>query len=384
MKEETPVDEGSISDTCTAAQAELTALISEGPLDLVKDSGVVFKTGSDVEKFSTELGDITEDTVLKPVYSASKMITSILINMLAEKEVLDLDKPLHKYLDWWTSKRRDPRSKVTLRHLLSQTSGFGSDIMGMFGNPSCEFNPEYTQESCAKELYENYYGVLGETMFPGWGYPDFENEDVSPGSHYFYSESNFVIALAVVEAVTGEKWTTLFTEHIGEPLGLQDSCQYSGISVFDKNAVLPDTMVIDGGAGLSCSATDLASIVSAYFNGELVSAETMLDMETAWTSKLGAKLPVGNAELGTVTSTPVNYGLGMWVECADAACSDPSTNFVHSIGADGVAQFVDRRDADNEYYGLIFREEGDLQGMLATMVAMGEVARVSSTINAEC
>lgn len=354
------------------AETLLTDLIAAGgPKDLVKQTGVVYKTGSEESKFTVALDPMTEDSVLTPVWSASKMVSSILINKLAEEGALDLDKPVHEYIGWWTKDSKDPRSKVTLRHLLSMTAGFGSDILGEKGEASCEMSM-LSQEECAKSLFEDWYGQVQNGMEAGWGHEGVAVEDVEPGKYFLYGEASWVIALFIAEAVSGKVWPDLFREHIGTPLGLDDGCNYK--SFFGKGAV------IDGGAMLSCSAKDYEKILMAYFNEELVSAKTMVDMESAFTHTIGAKLPPGNAYINPVDSKILNYGLGFWVSCTQENCQG-SDNFVQSVGADGVIPYIDRRDSENEFWGLVFRNQGDLTGMETSMKALSDVAAISAEIN---
>lgn len=373
--------------------------------------GVVLTSGQDATTMVTiRVGDLQETDVLTPVYSASKMVTSILINALIDAEVggLTLDSPVSQYIDWWTTEPDDPRARVTMRHLLSQTAGFGSDIMGERGPPTCEMAglvkdvecmddamgliamfgsscatlklagcdvdisdilpfvppgntvkqacpvscdscgteiPEtYTQESCAKQLYEEQYGQLGGGLMGGF---DDVSDQVQPGSHFLYAESNFVIAIHAVEAATGESWNELFKQYVSEPVGLSDDCTY-----------IPD-YPIDGGAALACSSRDLSKLLAAYYTGGLVSEPAMQEMEMGQTRALGASLP---------DDALSDYGLGMWKMCDDDECT---TGLVNSIGMDGVLPFIDREAG---FWGLVHREGGMAPpGAEASMMALEDV-----------
>merc|ERR1712151_1457534 len=48
--------------------------------------------------------------------------------------ITSLDDPVNKYLTWWTKDKRDLRSTVTYRMLLSFTSGFGDGHPGQEAN----------------------------------------------------------------------------------------------------------------------------------------------------------------------------------------------------------------------------------------------------------
>merc|ERR1711988_832610 len=59
------------------------------------------------------------------MWSATKLITSITIGILVDQDKLHYDAPMSEYFEWWTKDAKDPRSKITLKHILSQTAGFG-------------------------------------------------------------------------------------------------------------------------------------------------------------------------------------------------------------------------------------------------------------------
>lgn len=400
---------GRLPSQCGPKDKLVEAIAAGGTFDLTPVKGVVLMSGQDSTKLTIQKGALQPTDVLSPVWSASKLVTSILINKLVESSVagLELDAPISKYIDWWTKDAEDPRSKVTMRHLLSQTSGFGSDVFGEHGPATCEveyqmpclddamgalaaagsscdalknFGCEFdlstvnkaapagttvaqmcpvscgscsgrkNQETCSKYLYENQFGNLAKGMMGT--YPGLAADDVTAGSHFAYGESHFVLAVYAVEQTTGEKWIDLFKQHLTEPLQLDDSCAF------------PDVPTIDGGAMLRCSATDLSKILAAYYSGKIVASDTMADMEASQIEALGAKIPQENYK-ETVTD---HYGLGMWRICPKQGCS--GKDLVHSIGVDGVMPIIDR---EGGYWALIFREggvfSGNLPGLTASMRA---------------
>ena len=62
-----------------------------------------------------------------PIASASKLVASATIQRLVDRGVMRLDDNPQRYLSYWTSSAADQRSRVTLEHLLSFTSGFNTD-----------------------------------------------------------------------------------------------------------------------------------------------------------------------------------------------------------------------------------------------------------------
>ena len=160
------------------------------------------------------------------------------------------------------------------------------------------------------------------------------------------------MAVHTVEKATGQTWNALFKKYLANPLNLATSCSF------------PDVPLIDGGSMLECSSADLSKIVAAYFGGEIVKQNTMNEMEKPQTKIIGAEIPMLSTSGG-------HYGLGMWWACTDESCSE---NYVHSIGADGVAPIIDRVGG---YWALIFREGGMFlgqpPGQVATCKAMPTV-----------
>jgi CubicO group peptidase (beta-lactamase class C family) len=238
---------------------------------------------------------------------------------MVEAGTLTLDDLVSKHLPYWTKDDTDPRASITLRHLLSQTSGFGgSDTV-------CQFNYTMTGAECAEKLYEESYGLIAGS------HPDLDLTTVKPGSHFHYCEAHWTIMAHAAVLASGQTWRELFTRHVGGPTGVTEACQYA-------NGLPTDN--IDTGAMLFCSMTDFYKILRSYFNGELVSAAHMKDMESAETMKQGAVTPAYMKKNAAVygSTVPLQYGLGCWRVCFKDDCSGPV--LVKSHGYDGVYPFI--------------------------------------------
>jgi CubicO group peptidase (beta-lactamase class C family) len=75
------------------------------------------------------------------------------------------DDPVHKYVPYWTSESSDPRSEITLRHLLSFRSGYLTNA----GDVPCAAESKIGNfDTCTKALYEKI--KLGAKPGTVWDY----------------------------------------------------------------------------------------------------------------------------------------------------------------------------------------------------------------------
>jgi CubicO group peptidase (beta-lactamase class C family) len=132
---------------------------------------------------------LTPDSVMSAA-SLSKAAFVVLVMQLAHEGVLDLDKPVYRYLpkplpDYpqYADLRGDDRYKMlTMRILLSHTSGF-----------------------------------------PNWRWFEVDRKlsiHFEPGTRYAYSGEGFALAQFVVETVTGKSLTALMNDRVFVPMGM--------------------------------------------------------------------------------------------------------------------------------------------------------------------
>ena len=132
---------------------------------------------------------LTPDSVMTSA-SLSKAAFATLVMRLVQEHVLDLDKPIYQYLPkplpeypQFADLQRDDRWKrMTLRILLSHTSGF-PNLRG------------YEDDRKLRIHFE-------------------------PGARYAYSGEGIVLAQLIVETVTGKSLQTLMDENLFQPLGM--------------------------------------------------------------------------------------------------------------------------------------------------------------------
>jgi CubicO group peptidase (beta-lactamase class C family) len=143
-------------------------------------------------------GAVTADTPFI-LGSTSKSFTALAILQLAESGRLKLDAPVSAYLPEFMKGART----ITVRMLLNQTSG----ISGEAGD-----QPVVDAGESGPDAIRHWASALRE-----------EALDRTPGESYEYSNANFVVLGAIVEAASGEAYAQYLQAHIFAPLGMTHS-----------------------------------------------------------------------------------------------------------------------------------------------------------------
>jgi len=143
------------------------------------------------------------------IASMTKPVTSVAVMMLAEQGKLKIDDPISKYLDGFdklqvitkfnaadaTYETRPAKSPITIKQLLSHTSGIGYG----FTNPI-------------------EYALTAKTKKGEWQLPLLDD----PGTKFHYSASTRVLGL-LVEELTRMSLEDWYQENIFKPLGMVDT-----------------------------------------------------------------------------------------------------------------------------------------------------------------
>jgi CubicO group peptidase (beta-lactamase class C family) len=154
--------------------------------ELVEAATGVLNTGTGVE--------VTTDSVFQ-IGSISKVWTATLVMQLVDEGKLQLDAPIAEVLPDLQLADADVARKVTMRHLLTHTSGIDGDI--------------FTDTGRGDDVLEKYVASLADAP---------QNHPL--GATFSYCNSGFSLAGRVVEALTGTTWDTVLRERIIAPLGL--------------------------------------------------------------------------------------------------------------------------------------------------------------------
>lgn len=198
---------------------------------------------------NTATGAPVQPDSLFQIGSVTKVWTATQLMLVAEQGRLTLDTPVADLLPGFRVRDEGATKAITVRHLLTHTSGIDGDLFLDTGRgDDCL---ERYVEACA-EL---------EQTFP-------------VGDSHSYCNSGFVIAGRLIEHLTGKVWDQALREQICQPLGLthtwtlpEDVLRY-GAAMGHRDAApapawgLPRSV---GPAGLICArATDLVAFGRAH------------------------------------------------------------------------------------------------------------------------
>jgi CubicO group peptidase (beta-lactamase class C family) len=132
------------------------------------------------------------------VASVSKLVVALGVMRLVEQRRLDLDEDVSGRLGWSLRNPAHPQVPITLRMLLSHTSGL-------------------------KDEGDNYVIPLGTTVRQMTDRPEAFDAEHVPGRFFRYSNLNYPVIASVMERATGERFDRLIHRLVLKPLAL-DAC----------------------------------------------------------------------------------------------------------------------------------------------------------------
>ncbi|WP_344891221.1 serine hydrolase domain-containing protein, partial [Nonomuraea antimicrobica] len=247
------------------------------------------------------------------VGSVTKTFTATLVLQLVAEGAIGLDDPVADHLPEFGLDRR-----ITVRMLLRHTSG-------LF-NYTGDFDPDGTYVPGIPATGDEWLGNRFKTYRP---------EELvrlalskpprfAPGTDQNYTNTNYTLALLLIEKVTGRSYAEEMQRRILRPLGLkgtsvpgdrtqlpgphahgyyrhQDAGQWKTVDVSRQNLSL-----LAGAGDMISTTQDLQTFVSALMGGELVPAGLLAEMREPY-GKLGYGLGLFVQDLGPGCGTVVQH-----------------------------------------------------------------------------
>lgn len=241
---------------------------------------------------------------LRTMYDVASLTKVIVTTTLAEKLVegdfpspLQLDGPIGRYLpEWDNGPQTEWRHMVTVRHLLTHTSGL----------PPFK---EYWRNSKGKE--DTLHMIFREPL------------EYEPGTRMVYSDLGVILLGEIIERLTGRTLDDLANEYIFTPLGMNDSMyrppkklwpviaptefdarfrrRLIQGDVHDENAYAMGG--VSGHAGVFSTAPDLAAFCQMLLNGGVYRHQRILKRATLAQFTAPEELAKGERTLGWVVPT---------------------------------------------------------------------------------
>jgi CubicO group peptidase (beta-lactamase class C family) len=154
---------------------------------------------------------VTTDSVFQ-IGSITKPWTATMIMQLVEEGKLSLDTTIAQVLPGLKVGVTDVSQSVTIRQLLTHTSGIDGDI--------------FTDTGRGDDCIERYMAVLADAEL---AYP--------PGAAYSYSNSGFVLLGRIIEVLDGRVWDESLRQRLVGPLGLASTVTLPEEAILHRAAV---------------------------------------------------------------------------------------------------------------------------------------------------
>ncbi|PED05529.1 serine hydrolase domain-containing protein [Bacillus pseudomycoides] len=134
--------------------------------------------------------------------SISKSLTGLAIMKLIEEGTVHLEDPVQKYIPWFALKDKEATSKITIKHLLTHSSGISTySGLSISDKESKGFNA----------IKDNVKSLSNVTL------------TALPGEKYQYSNANFLILGALIEEVANQTYSDYMKQEVFLPLGMKNA-----------------------------------------------------------------------------------------------------------------------------------------------------------------
>ncbi|MEE6134730.1 serine hydrolase domain-containing protein [Mycobacterium sp. 050128] len=143
---------------------------------------------------------MTEDTIFDLASLTKSLATATAVMQLYEQGEVEADDPVQHYLPDFNTTNNPRRTQVTVRMLLTHTSGLPGDVN--LGDP---------------------WGLDGADKAEGIHRALTTPLESGPGDGFRYSDINFILLGALIEKVTGEGLDVYVQQHVFAPLGMTDT-----------------------------------------------------------------------------------------------------------------------------------------------------------------
>ncbi|MGW4945545.1 serine hydrolase domain-containing protein [Actinoplanes sp. NPDC004185] len=239
--------------------------------------------------------------------STTKTFVSTVVLQLTAEGRLSLTDTVDRWLPGLVQGRGNNGDSITVRHLLQHTSGLYD-----YTEDDAFFGSLMTPEAFAQHRFDTYTAKQLVALAMNHA-PNF-----AAGARWEYSNTNFILAGLIIEAVTGEPWAAQIRKRIITPLRLTGTSEPgtdpampapapNGYQLYGTDGVYTDTtqhnMTWGGSAGsLISTPHDINTFLRALMTGKLLDPRQLTAMTTT--------VPMGKAYEAIWPGAA--YGLGIF------------------------------------------------------------------------
>ena len=245
-------------------------------LAVVKNGQVVLAKGFGYANLEHQV-PATPDTVFQ-IASIGKQFTATAVMMLVEQGKLGLDDKVSKYLP----DTPGPWARITVRHLLTHTSGLGGFPEGF------DYRRDYTEDELFKIIQSQPVAF-------------------APGEKWQYSNAGYVTLGVLIRKITGKPFSDFIGDNIFKPLDMNTARLVSdasiiphraaGYTLFDGRLVnqpwMSPTTNRTADSGWYMSVLDLAKWDAALYGEKILKRDSLAQMFTPVTLTSGKSEPYG-------------------------------------------------------------------------------------------
>lgn len=297
-----------------------------GVISLSQHGAVIFEEAFGLASISDKVPNHIHTRF--PMASGSKIFTSAALLKLVEEDRLSLEDPVAYYLPDHFPHMDE---YVTLKHLLTHTSGF--------------------QDYFDEEENDDYTSIWNELPMYNMKKPDDflvllkDNEmEFSPGARFKYNNGAFVILSMVIEHVSGKKFTEYVSENVFVAAQMKDSGYFAmnnlphdtamGYTENEEGKLISNIYsipIIGGGdGGAYTTSGDLCKFWNALTDGRIIKDELVKDM-------ILAHVPADEDD-------DDYYGLGVWIKK-----HGEQTEMIYIVGTDpGISMISQYNTTDHQ------------------------------------
>jgi CubicO group peptidase (beta-lactamase class C family) len=224
------------------------------------------------------------------IASTTKLYVNALVMQLQAERQLELDASAARYLDpsimtgIHVLRGVDSGGRITIRELLSHTSGIADYFEQRQRDGSTQIG-KALQADCAW-TFDDVLRITKDELTPRFA--------ASTPGKAFYSDTNYQLLGALIEAVTGVSYEDALRQRILEPLALPGTYPFTqadvecydsvaGMLYGHKRVAIPKAMAsVRADGGIVSTASDGLTFLEAFMTGRLFPGAYLTEMQSQW------------------------------------------------------------------------------------------------------